>query len=108
MLAHRQEVCGLKWSHDGRTLASGGNDNLLFIWKEGFDRPIHKFTEHTAAVKALAWSPHNLGVLASGGGSEDKCIRFWNTISGTSLNCIDTGSQVCLFCFRVDFYRFVI
>lgn len=95
MLAHRQEVCGLKWSHDGRTLASGGNDNLLFIWKEGFDRPIHKFTEHTAAVKALAWSPHNLGVLASGGGSEDKCIRFWNTISGTSLNCIDTGSQVC-------------
>lgn len=24
---HEQEVCGLKWSHDGRYLASGANDN---------------------------------------------------------------------------------
>lgn len=30
--AHRQEVCGLKWSPDGSQLASGGNDNLLCIW----------------------------------------------------------------------------
>jgi cell division cycle protein 20 (cofactor of APC complex) len=30
--AHRQEVCGLKWSPDGQQLASGGNDNLLCIW----------------------------------------------------------------------------
>lgn len=21
--------------------------------------------------------------------------RFWNTVNGTALNCIDTGSQVC-------------
>ena len=30
--AHRQEVCGLKWSPDGQQLASGGNDNILCIW----------------------------------------------------------------------------
>ena len=30
--AHRQEVCGLKWSFDDRFLASGGNDNKLKIW----------------------------------------------------------------------------
>lgn len=29
---HRQEVCGLKWSPDGQSLASGGNDNKLFVW----------------------------------------------------------------------------
>ena len=29
---HRQEVCGLKWSPDGSQLASGANDNNLFIW----------------------------------------------------------------------------
>lgn len=30
--AHKQEVCGLKWSFDDRFLASGGNDNKLKIW----------------------------------------------------------------------------
>ena len=26
------KVCGLSWSTDGSTLASGGNDNLLCLW----------------------------------------------------------------------------
>ncbi|KAJ7191070.1 quinon protein alcohol dehydrogenase-like superfamily [Mycena pura] len=59
------------------------------------DAPLWKFHEHTAAVKALAWDPHVSGILATGGGTQDKHIRFWNTISGTMLNELDTGSQVC-------------
>lgn len=36
LLDHRQEVCGLRWSvHDENQLASGGNDNKLFIWSAG-------------------------------------------------------------------------
>lgn len=31
--AHKQEVCGIKWSFDDRYLASGGNDNKLKIWE---------------------------------------------------------------------------
>ena len=31
-VGHRQEVCGLKWSPDNQYLASGGNDNKLFVW----------------------------------------------------------------------------
>jgi cell division cycle 20-like protein 1 (cofactor of APC complex) len=45
-------------------------------------------------VKALAWDPHVPGVLATGGGTQDKHIRFWNVGSGTMLNQLDTGSQV--------------
>jgi WD40 repeat protein len=56
--------------------------------------PLAKYTEHTAAVKAIAWSPHQHGLLASGGGTADRCIRFWNTSTNTMLNCVDTGSQV--------------
>ncbi|KJE88495.1 Fzr1 protein [Capsaspora owczarzaki ATCC 30864] len=94
--AHKQEVCGLKWSPDGTMLASGGNDNKLHIWKlDQMREPILRFSEHAAAVKAIAWSPHQHGLLASGGGTADKTIRFWNTTLGACLTHIETGSQVC-------------
>ncbi|KAI8323917.1 WD40 repeat-like protein [Martensiomyces pterosporus] len=90
--AHEQEVCGLRWSPDRTQLASGGNDNLLNIWDT---RPLYQFTEHTAAVKALSWSPTQSGLLASGGGTDDRCIRMWNTQTGRQISSFDTGSQVC-------------
>ena len=92
---HSQEVCGLKWSPDGRQLASGGNDNQVNIWDLRASKHLHKFRDHHAAVKALAWSPHQGALLASGGGASDKCIRFWDTNKGEALSSIDTGSQVC-------------
>ncbi|KAJ4956183.1 hypothetical protein NE237_012966 [Protea cynaroides] len=95
LTGHRSEVCGLKWSYDNRELASGGNDNRLFVWNQHSAQPVLKYCEHTAAVKAIAWSPHLHGLLASGGGTADRCIRFWNTTTNSHLSCMDTGSQVC-------------
>ncbi|PPD72037.1 hypothetical protein GOBAR_DD31059 [Gossypium barbadense] len=92
---HKSEVCGLKWSYDNRELASGGNDNKLFVWNQHSTQPVLKYCDHTAAVKAIAWSPHLHGLLASGGGTADRCIRFWNTTTNAHLSCMDTGSQVC-------------
>lgn len=56
--------------------------------------PVHRMTAHAAAVKALAWCPFQSNLLASGGGTADRCIKFWNTHTGALLNSIDTGSQV--------------
>jgi len=100
LTSHTQEVCGLAWSPDGTTLASGGNDNLLCLWDvsataSGNISPAFCFADHQAAVKALAWSPHERNLLASGGGTADRTIKFWNSKSGALLNSIDTGSQVC-------------
>jgi len=95
LTGHRQEVCGLKWSFDEQQLASGGNDNKLCVWNLRSARPQLKYHDHQAAVKAIAWSPHQRGLLASGGGTADRHIRFWNTVSNTPLPGVDTGSQVC-------------
>nr|GLL49134.1 cell division cycle 20.1, cofactor of APC complex-like [Ipomoea trifida] len=98
---HHQEVCGLKWSASGQLLASGGNDNLLHIWdrstasSNSSTKWLHRFEDHTAAVKALAWCPFQGNSLASGGGGGDRCIKFWNTHTGACVNSVDTGSQVC-------------
>ncbi|OWB86741.1 anaphase-promoting complex binding protein [[Candida] boidinii] len=92
---HKQEVCGLKWNVEENKLASGGNDNKLYVW-DGLNRePLYKFNEHSAAIKAIAWSPHQRGVLASGGGTADRTIKIWNTLTGLKISDTDTGSQVC-------------
>ena len=81
---HKQEVCGLKWSFDGQQLASGGNDNKLYVWSPHSTTPLLRFNEHTAAVKAISWSPHQNGLLASGGGTADRVrLRGWAARAGT-------------------------
>ncbi|KAH0559919.1 Fizzy- protein [Trichoglossum hirsutum] len=95
LIGHKQEVCGLKWNCEDGQLASGGNDNKLMVWDKLNETPLWKFSEHTAAVKAIAWSPHQHGLLASGGGTADRRIKFWNTLTGQPISEIDTGSQVC-------------
>ncbi|KAM0884197.1 hypothetical protein ACQ4PT_031145 [Festuca glaucescens] len=102
---HTQEVCGLKWSGSGQQLASGSNDSLLFLWDVSMASSarspgrrtqwLHRLEDHSAAVRGLAWCPFQSNVLASGGGTDDRCIKFWNTQTGACLNSVDTGSQVC-------------
>ena len=113
--AHAEEICGIAWSPDGSTLASGGNDNLCHLWSAAHlaspSCPAsantsssftcaalkHTYHEHTAAVKALAWSPHHANVLATGGGTTDRHLRLLSThpTSPAVLAAVDTHSQVC-------------
>lgn len=95
LAGHKQEVCGLRWNPEDGQLASGGNDNKLMVWEKLHHTPLFKFADHTAAVKAIAWSPHQHGLLASGGGTADRRIIFHDTMKGQTINEIDTGSQVC-------------
>ncbi|KAK6926232.1 WD40 repeat [Dillenia turbinata] len=97
---HTQEICGLKWSNTGNVLASGGNDNLICIWdalKMSSSHLLHRFNEHRAAVKALAWCPYQFEVLASGGGTSDGCIKIWNIQRGICINSINTKAQASFY-----------
>lgn len=107
LTGHTQEVCGLKWSTDFRYLASGGNDNLVNIWSgvtgsnagvntsSDVTQALHTFNQHHAAVRALAWCPWQPNVIATGGGTADRCIKFWNVNNGSLIDSIDSKSQVC-------------
>ena len=50
--------------------------------------------EHGAAVKAIAFCPWQDGLVATGGGSSDRCIRFFHSASGTALATIFVSAQV--------------
>ena len=94
ILGHKQEITGLCYNPSGEMLATGGNDNRLYVWDTNSYNYIHRYTEHEAAVKAISWNPHHRGILASGGGTSDRRILFWDTLKGDrhSIGDWDTGS----------------
>ena len=115
---HTQQICGLSWSPTGEQFATGGNDNVccLFDLKTiddtdrssgGSNSPQptpalkrlpagsekHRW-QHGAAVKAIAFCPWREGLVATGGGSNDKCIHFFHASSGAALATISVAAQV--------------
>ncbi|KAM9844608.1 cell division cycle protein 20 homolog [Aulostomus maculatus] len=113
LMRHSQEVCGLKWSPDGRYLASGGNDNLLCVWPrvpEGSgsydNQAVRCWTEHQGAIKALAWCPWQPNILASGGGTSDRRINIWN-VNSSCIGSLDTQSQISSLVFAPNYKELV-
>lgn len=110
---HTQEVCGIKWSPDAKYLASGGNDNLVNIWTadaaagSAATSPVLVLNEHQAAIRAIDWCPWQSNILATGGGTADRCIKFWNVSNGSCLNSVDTKSQVCSLLFSKNYKELI-
>lgn len=106
-------VCGLKWSHDGKVLAAGGNDDTICLFDiamsgrqrsssqsspEAFSysrvQPRSQLEGHKGAIKGMDWCPSSPHLLASGGGALDLSLRLWNTTSGECCSTFPTDSQV--------------
>ncbi|CAO1616055.1 unnamed protein product [Sympodiomycopsis kandeliae] len=92
--AHVGHVSGLEWRADSALLASGGNDNVVKVWDRRTAVPKMRKENHQASVKAMSWCPWNSNLLATGGGTADRAIHFWNVTSGTRTQSIQTDSQI--------------
>jgi WD40 repeat protein len=95
---HSEEICGIKMHRHLPLFATCANDTAVKIWDMrsiGSEAPSLAYTEHTAAVRAIAWSPTADHILITGGGTADKTIKMWDSSTGATLKSVDTGSQVC-------------
>ncbi|RMZ74252.1 WD domain-containing [Pyrenophora seminiperda CCB06] len=72
------------------TVSNRANDHVLHLAQSAAK---HTWTLN-AAVKAMAFCPWQRGLIAIGGGSNDRCIHFYHTRSGTCLATIDCAAQV--------------
>ncbi|MCJ1384020.1 hypothetical protein MMC17_007135 [Xylographa soralifera] len=68
-----------------------GQGGLMLNITEGRQR--HKWL-HSAAVKAIAFCPWQRGLVATGGGSNDRAIHFFHAHSGACLATIAVQAQV--------------
>ncbi|PIL34335.1 hypothetical protein GSI_03110 [Ganoderma sinense ZZ0214-1] len=65
---HRNSINAVAFSPDGRRLATGGDDYLLFIFDPLTGEIVHKL-EGQAPVTAICWDPHEAGRLFVGYGT---------------------------------------
>ncbi len=76
---------------DTGALAVRTSANSIRTFGRGCERQLWM---HRAAVKAIAFCPWREGLVATGGGSNDKCIHFFHTSSGSALATISVAAQV--------------
>ncbi|KAK0922950.1 WD domain protein [Friedmanniomyces endolithicus] len=79
---HKRGVAAVKYSPDGRWIASCSADATIKIWDAATGALSRTLEGHLAGISTISWSPDSK-VLASG--SDDKIIRLWDIATGKPL-----------------------
>ncbi|KXT12192.1 hypothetical protein AC579_3101 [Pseudocercospora musae] len=79
---HKRGVASVKFSPDGRWIASCSADSTIKIWDARTGSLSQTLEGHLAGISTIAWSPDSK-VIASG--SDDKIVRLWDIATGKSL-----------------------
>ena len=75
LLGHQKPVCSIAFSPDGTRLASGGEDNVIRLWRVADGTEIAQLRGHTSYVRDCVFSPNGSHVLSA---SRDQQIKLWN------------------------------
>lgn len=92
---HSGPVNSVAFSPNGKILASGSDDKLIFLWNIFTGQPIgHPLTGHLEKVTGVAFSPDGK-TLASV--SVDKTVILWDVKTGKPIGQPIRGSQYPLY-----------
>lgn len=60
-------------------LASGSEDNKLYIWHSKREKPVAVLSGHTRTVNCVSWNPKDPTMIASS--SDDGTVRIWGPVT---------------------------
>jgi hypothetical protein len=97
-MLHQDSVSAVSFSPDGKTLASGSEDNTVRVWDRATGKELQRLSPDSS-VTAVSFSPDGK-TLASG--SEDKTVRVWDRATGKELQRLSHDSTVYAVSFSPD------
>eukprot|EP01080_Neovahlkampfia_damariscottae_P003487 gene3487-6136_t len=79
---HSEAILNVKFSPDGKHLASGSGDASVRIWELTTEMPTYTLKGHTSWVLCVEWSP-DAKKVASGG--RDNLVKIWDAETGKKV-----------------------
>ncbi len=86
LVGHTRWVMAVAISPDGRTIFSGGLDDIIRIWDAEKGVQEYTLTGHTKAINGLAISPNGQTLVSCG---DDHSVRIWNLAMGKQLRLLN-------------------
>jgi len=88
--AHTYKINYIRFSEDGKYLASGGWDNYTILWDmESFSK-IRTLDGHSDWIREVNISPNNKIVVS---GSQDGSVKIWDLLTGELMHTIVISPQ---------------
>ena len=94
LAGHGGFVHAVRFSPDGRIIASAGQDGSIRTWSRADGGELLTIKAHDATIYSLAFNPAGQQLCS---GSFDKTIKLWNPVNGIQVG-VFKGHQEGVFC----------
>ena len=81
-----EKVCCMRISNDGRFLAYGDKDGIVYLWDISAKRLLHQLKYHDKSINCIVFDSKNQFLLV---GSDDKKISIWDLYSGQIVKTLE-------------------
>lgn len=82
---HNTTINTVKWSPDGKRLASGSADNTIKIFDIESGKEVQEFTGHQGSISDLSWNPDGKKLASA---AKDKTIKIWDLEKNQEIDSI--------------------
>ncbi|XP_068107672.1 U3 small nucleolar RNA-interacting protein 2 [Hyperolius riggenbachi] len=84
-VGHTAQILCMAVSSDGKYLASGDDNKLIFIWNAETCQNLHKFQGHRGALSGLSFQKGTYQLFSA---SHDRSIKVWNVAENSYIETL--------------------